>query len=186
MGSQRVRQDWVTFIFTHVPILFQILPPHWLLQSTEQSSPCLTAGPCWSSVLFRVAGKLILFSRETSRDELSGAAKTINWEWWPRVETVFSSMVYPRIYRALCHAGGLWCLSILYLIVRIWQLQTPIHPSPTHPLGNYKSVLYVCVTLPVSFHRAQSEAAGGKADPRAKVSLSRKRHAERTMPASLQ
>ena len=39
------------FLHIHVSILFQILFPFRLLQSTEQSSLCYTVGPCWLSIL---------------------------------------------------------------------------------------------------------------------------------------
>ena len=35
----------------HVSVLFQILFPIRLSQSTEQSSLCYTVGPCWLSIL---------------------------------------------------------------------------------------------------------------------------------------
>ena len=39
-------------INVHVSILFQILFPFRLLQSTEQSSLGSTVGPCWLSILY--------------------------------------------------------------------------------------------------------------------------------------
>ena len=38
-------------IHVHISILFQVLFPFRLLQSTEQSSLCYTVGPCWLAVL---------------------------------------------------------------------------------------------------------------------------------------
>ena len=40
----------------HVPILFQILFPLWLLQNVEQSSLCYIVGPCWLPILNIVKG----------------------------------------------------------------------------------------------------------------------------------
>ena len=39
-------------IHTDISILFQTLFPYRLLQNTEQSSLCYTAGTCWLSILF--------------------------------------------------------------------------------------------------------------------------------------
>ena len=39
-------------IHTHISILFQILFPYRLLQSTGESSLCYTVGPHWLSILF--------------------------------------------------------------------------------------------------------------------------------------
>ena len=41
----------VCLIHIYIYILFQILFPLKLLQSTEQSSLCYTVGPCWLSIL---------------------------------------------------------------------------------------------------------------------------------------
>ena len=43
-------------IHIHVSILFQILFPFGLSQSTEQSSLCCTGGPRWLSTLNRAVG----------------------------------------------------------------------------------------------------------------------------------
>ena len=53
MGSQRVGHDWATEPNWTVPciILFQILFLLRLLQNTEQTSLCCTAGLCWLSLL---------------------------------------------------------------------------------------------------------------------------------------
>ena len=42
----------------------------------------------------------------------------------------------------------LHCLSILNVLVCIYQPKFPVHPTPSPlPLGNHKSVLYVCLFL---------------------------------------
>ena len=46
-------------------------------------------------------------------------------------------------YSSLCYRAGPCCLSILNVIVCIYQPQIP-SPSLSLPLGNHKSVLYVC------------------------------------------
>ena len=52
-------------------------------------------------------------------------------------------------YTSFCYRVGPYCLSILYIIVCICSSQTS-HPSLSYlssPLGNYKSVLYVCALI---------------------------------------
>ena len=54
-------------------------------------------------------------------------------------------------YSSPCYTIGPCCLSVLYKILCICQSQTP-NPSLPHPLplGNHKSILYVCESVSVS------------------------------------
>ena len=50
----------------------------------------------------------------------------------------------------MCYTAGTHCLSILNVIVCIYQPKLPIHSSPSPlPFGNHKSVLYVCESVSV-------------------------------------
>ena len=49
-------------------------------------------------------------------------------------------------YSSLCYTVGPCCLSILYIL----SLTTTLPPPPLLPLGNHKSVLYVCESFSVS------------------------------------
>ena len=52
---------------------------------------------------------------------------------------------------SLCCTVRPYSLPILYVIVYISNPKLPLHPSPTClPLGNHKSVLYVCEAVSVS------------------------------------
>ena len=99
--------------------------------------------------IHRVTGKLILLPREISRF----SSLKMNFLGQPRKlggvaqcrDCLFQDgLSQDTVYRFLCYSVGLCCLSILYLIVCIWQFQTPSLPLSTRPLGNHKSVLCVC------------------------------------------
>ena len=57
------------------------------------------------------------------------------------------------LYSSMCSTVGPRCLSILCIMVYIANPKPPIHPSPTPvPLGNHKSVLYVCESVYFYIH----------------------------------
>ena len=69
-------QQGDSVICIHVSILFQILFPFRVLQSTEQSSLCYTGGPCWLSVLNIAActcqSQMDLFTKQKQTHRLRG------------------------------------------------------------------------------------------------------------------
>ena len=71
--------------------------------------------------------------------------------WWATVHRghTKSQTRLKQLGLDACYTVRPCCLSILHIIVCSCWSQRPVHPSPAPPLGNHRSVLYVCESFSV-------------------------------------